>query len=128
MAKQIASIEWRGDIPDIYCPVCGNPIYAIEKEFEICKHVVFTYPQDVGEFDIISPTAEPIIEKLQKKSEEYDGQEDDPFFDDPVGTVMKALKSKSILCFWLTTSGVGHGFSSSSLAVAVEFDPKKWKE
>ena len=54
MLPKLVELEWQGDPPNLYCPVCGAPIYEMDKEPEICQHILFTYMDLVGEFDYLN--------------------------------------------------------------------------
>ena len=118
MSIKIVDLEFKGDPPNIYCPVCGEEIYA-EDEEPSCEHViVLSYPCDKNEVLFIAPRIKEqiasIIEKANKDNMDYN---------ETIKTVLKELNSTSILCFSITTSGIARAPSSSKVYVAVDFCP-----
>ena len=102
---------------DIYCPVCGTPIYA-EGQSPSCEHVVFTYITETGEFDHIAGPMEAQVAAMGERAEDDENL-------NPVSTLLGQIDSTSILCFSVTTSGVACGSTSSTVYVAVDFCPAK---
>ena len=115
MTIPVINLDYSGMPADIYCPVCGTPIYA-EGRSPSCGHVVFTYITEIGDFDHVSPHMEAQVATIRERAE------DDEHLD-PVSTLLGQMDSTSILCFSVTTTGVACGPTSSTVYVAVDFCP-----
>ena len=115
MSIPVIDLEYSGMPADVYCPVCGKPIYA-EDKFPSCEHVVFTFIPEIGEFDYAAPRMEAQIAAIMEKAEDDEDI-------DPVTILLGQLESTSILCFSITTNGVACGPTSSKVYVAVDFCP-----
>ena len=117
MSNKIIDLEFQGDPPNIYCPVCGTVIHAEGKE-PSCEHVVFSYLCDIGEFIYLAPRIEDMASKLIEKAED-----DDLDYEAQIEAILEKLSSKSILCFSITTTGMACGPTSSAVYVAADFRP-----
>jgi len=48
MGKSV-NLEWQGDPPVFYCPVCGKDIITSEGESDVwCNHIKFLYIYETG--------------------------------------------------------------------------------
>ena len=115
MTIPVINLEYSGMPEDIYCPVCGTPIYA-EGKSPSCEHVVFTYITEIGDFDHVAAHMEARVAAIRERAEEDENL-------DPVSTLLGQMESTSILCFSVTTSGVACGPTASTVYVAVDFCP-----
>lgn len=112
MPKNYCEIDYRGDPPHVFCPVCGSQATG---DAEACEHVAFTHLHEVGEFSDLAPHIE---EKYGEKLQEIQKEEGDS-----VEPAMEIIDEDSLLCFSITTSGLGHGPAASTFTVAFDFNP-----
>ena len=71
MSTPVVNLEHEGKPADIYCPVCGTPIYA-HGEMPSCEHVVFTFLNDLGEFDYVMPDLQEQADSVMERADDED--------------------------------------------------------
>ena len=71
MSIPVIDLEYFGQPADIYCPVCGMPIYA-HGEMPSCEHVVFTFLNDLGEFDYVMPDLQEQADSVMERADDED--------------------------------------------------------
>lgn len=84
---------WEDTI--FHCPVCGQ-VVCKEGEFtdKPCKHLLFSWVDQVGEFENLAPEIGPLVE-----SEDFFLLSDEEFLEKcPDTAVLFALESKSMAC------------------------------
>jgi len=114
MGKSV-NLEWQGDPPVFYCPVCGKDIITSEGESDVwCNHIKFLYIYETGEFYKMDKTYESLLTENDYNSDE-----------DIVELLMKKVDSKSAIALNFTTNGVACGPMSSTVAFGLDFDPNK---
>lgn len=111
--SHVVDLEWQGDLPEFYCPVCGKAVTTENgPSDDICGHVKFLYVDEVGEFEFIDSNYESLLKEFDYESD-----------DDQIEFLMKKVKSESAIAFNLTTSGIACGPVSSSVTYGVDFNP-----
>ncbi len=117
MSTRIVNLEYDGDPPDTYCIACGAPIY-VKGESSRCEHIAFTYIQDIGEFDLVAPH---LKDKINAIAEEAEGS--GASCEEMLESILTEINSQSVICYSITTNGVGCGPVSSTVVVAIDFNP-----
>ena len=116
---KIVDLEWYGDPPVFYCPVCGKNIVTEEgMADDWCSHVKFLYVYEAGEFTFNDKSYEDIL-----SDKDYEECEEEEI--EPVEMLMKKVESTSALALNLTTTGMACGPVSMTVTFGVEFDHKK---
>lgn len=114
MKKKIIDLEWAGDPPDIYCPVCGLPIYEkMDSNTSKCKHIIFSHLDIIGNFDYIKNGWEKKAEKAIDKAEELDNE--------PYEILSSEIDSKGFFCLQISTYSVGQGIIGSTVTIGIDF-------
>ena len=113
MAIPKASLDLPPEISldRIYCPVCGTVVHSQDAS-PSCSHIIFSYIDVAGDFDTLSPDAKELWDQITETDE-------DP--DDPVGTLVKRLESKSAFCLEVSAGCAPGG---SRLSLGIDFSPK----
>jgi hypothetical protein len=121
MATEVAEVEVPSDCGELYCPACGRLIVdGKEKKRRNCKHLVFAYLDIVQEFTYVAPAYKTVAKAARKAYEADDDVDQIRYVLDRID----ARKQASILCFAATSSGMCCGPCSSTLCVAIDFDPE----
>ena len=116
MQMPIVNLEFSGDPPSIYCPVCATLILGPDPP-PTCEHVLFSMIHEIGEFNQVAPHLQTHVDSVTEQAEE-EGL--DP--EDMVAELLQRMDSKSVLSFSVTTSGVACGPASTTVYVAVDFN------
>ncbi|MFN9602313.1 MAG: hypothetical protein ACK6A7_02565 [Planctomycetota bacterium] len=103
------------DHSNFYCPVTGKLI-ADDDSFEASPATVFTYVNEVGEFDTIAPELLAIWEQVEAETDEED------FDADPFEIFCQRIEDDSIVCFEITTHGFACGPVSSTVRIAINMN------
>lgn len=117
MGKSV-DLEWHGNPPVFFCPVCGKDIVTQEGPAENwCSHVKFLYIPEVGEFTFNDEN----YKSLLTKKDYIEADEED---EDILEKLLAKIESASLLVLNLTTNGIGCGPVSMTVSYGVDFDPK----
>ena len=112
-------LEWYGDPPIFYCPVCGTAIITEDGPGDNwCSHFKFLYHYGEGDFMFNDEHYENLL-----TDEDYEECEEKDI--DIVEKLMEKVDSKSAVAMNLTTTGMACGPVSMTVAFGVDFDPKK---
>lgn len=113
---KVVDLEWYGDPPVFYCPVCGTAAVTEDgPNDEWCSHIKFLYVE--GEFSFNDKGYENLL-----TDEDFEESEDDDI--DIVERLMQKVNSDSALALNLTTTGMACGPVSMTVTFGVEFNPK----
>ena len=113
--NRCVDLEWQGDPPEFYCPVCGKAIVTLKgPSDERCGHVKFLYVYEAGDFEFITEDYSSLLEN-------YDDESDD----DIIEFLINKTESKSLVALNLTTHGIDCGPVSFTVCFGVDFDPQK---
>lgn len=117
---EVVDVVVAPDFTDLYCPVCGQPIWRRggNEDQPKCEHVLFLFCDRGGNFTYASPACAEIVAEVQA---EYD--EDVAL--DPVQYALWHIdpaRNGSILCFSTTACG---GPDLSTTWVAIDFEPDR---
>jgi len=100
---------------NFYCPVTGQLI-SNDELFEESPATVFSYIDEVQEFQKIVPDLEEIWKKIEDEADEDDFPWD--LFEKFAGKI----KNDSIVCFQITTRGMACGPVSSTVRIGINMD------
>ena len=114
MAIEKIDLECNHLPAKICCPVCGAVIHSEHDDPPRCKHVVFSYITEIGDFDHVAPSIEGIVAEARER--EKTEQEA------PVEFVLNQLDSGSVLCWSITVEGHTCGPFSMTIWIAVDFE------
>ena len=89
-------------------------IHGKNEDPERCKHVVFSYIDEIGDFAHVAPGIEGIVAEAMERARAEN--------EDPVEFVLSRLESTSILCWSMTVEGMTCGPYSITCNVAVDFE------
>jgi hypothetical protein len=92
---QYIQIEQMWEDTNFYCPVCGK-IVCKKGEFteKPCKHLLFSWIDQVGEFENLDPSLETLVE-----SEDFFHPSDQEFLDKcPDTAVLFAFDARTMAC------------------------------
>ncbi len=134
MGASLVNLDWYGDPAPFYCPVCGKVIFDEGSDGVFCEHVIFAFLPEYEGLDpvpdhILKAAREQAKEKFIAKYKEELGSDMDYLseldFDDLVELLSNAIESPSTFMMTLTTSGFACGPCSTTVIVAVDFNPEK---
>jgi hypothetical protein len=117
---KVVDVAVPADLNQLYCPVCGQKVFDIDDDENQpkCKHLVFVHLDLANEFVYASPACKQVVTEAEKAASEDDV--------DPIQYVLDHIdssKQSSVLCFSTTSCGICCGPCSSTLCVAIDFDP-----
>ena len=116
MPSKIVMLDQKGDSAEIYCPVCGQPVFENEGTSALCSHVLFTYVDLAGEFGYVN-------QELQELAEGARGYSD-VWGVCPVEVLMLSIDRPDAFCLAVTTSGLACGPMSATAYVGFKFTPE----
>ena len=117
MASGIVKVEYKGDPPEIHCPVCGMAVFEMERNGQVCKHVLFTYVDLAGSFGSVSNRLKEDAETAVAFAEGNDLS--------PVEVLMLMLDRPSTFCLAVSTSGMACGPVGGTASVGFDFSPEQ---
>ena len=109
--KNCAELEVDLATP-LFCPACGKVIFGEGDDGTKCRHVIFTFVSELGEFFDVSAKYQEIIEKIEDGEDVFDFLEE----------ARKQINKPSILFLSVSSSGMACGPVSSTASVAIDFD------
>jgi hypothetical protein len=111
--SHIVDLEWQGDPPEFYCPVCGTAIVTENGPNEDrCEHVNFLYVHEAGDFEFIDSKYKSFLKEF-----------DDDLHDDIIEFLMEKANSTSAIALNLTTNGMDSGPVSFTVTFGMDFNP-----
>lgn len=115
MQKVPFEFPFGANAVSLHCPACGA-VAMDEAHFAEtpCKHLIFAFLDEVGDFSYIAPELEKLLEKLSDDEDQVDG-------------LCKRIKSKTAICLGVTTSGMACGPVSSTAWLGFDLCPGKPK-
>lgn len=139
----VVNLEWSGDFPTFYCPVCGHPFWTEEDEPEVpCEHLLFSFIDEEPEISFHKKELAETFTAWARNDaaergyawhdstddvESYLMEELDMAFEERVNLVASLVDSSSAVCFTLTTCDFSCGPSSFTAVIAVDFARKSDK-
>lgn len=116
MKHTLYELDFYGDPPKLYCPVCGKPAVTSRIK-KWCPHTLFVHCDLGGDFMYVAPHLKRVVAKVERELEDEDGS----IFPD----LIKKIDSSSILFLSVTSMGVCCcGPVSCTLTAAFDFNPK----
>ena len=103
------------DHSNFYCPVTGQLIVN-DEVFQASPATVFTYIDEVGEFEHILPELNEIWEGVEAEAD------DDDFAIDLFEKFVEKIEDGAIVCFEITTFGMACGPVSSTVRIAINMN------
>jgi hypothetical protein len=117
LSNEIVRLDQKGDPAEIYCPVCGRPVFENEFEETICTHVLFTYADPAGSFGFVREDLKELAEGAEEYSSEWDVS--------PVDVLVLSVNRPDAFCLAVTTSGIACGPVSGTAYVGFMFAPEQ---
>jgi hypothetical protein len=109
------TVKLQLDHSNFYCPVTGQLIVN-DEVFQASPATVFTYIDEVGEFEHILPELNEIWEGVEAETD------DDDFEIDRFEKFVKKIEDGAIVCFEITTFGMSCGPVSSTVRIAINMN------
>lgn len=111
------SMEWDGDPAPFCCPVCGHMVYGEHADDTYCSHILFASIEDFG--------VHYVREDIAKTHQDLFREDDEPEIvaeADIVAELCRRIKSRSAVCFTITTNGIACGPCSTTFSVGVDWE------
>lgn len=99
------------DHQNFYCPVTGDAILS-EDRYQPSAATVFTYVDEIGDFQDLSPELESIVDELSL------GDSDASLFE----RLRQRLKDEHLVCFNLAIRGMGYGSEVARVRIGINMN------
>ena len=132
----VIKLEWDGELPTFFCPVCGHTYWSEEPSSEEpCKHILFSFISEAPDITIHKKGIEEKFNSLIRqdavnKSYAWNDESDDIQtycneeldFDEKVNILAESVDSESAFCLEMTSNGMACGPVSFGAVIAVDYN------
>lgn len=134
MTMERIELDFPGEPPDLFCPVCGRKLFSFGCRQESCDHLLFWASSDGNRWGWLRETEEQRFEQLIGERYQdactrgYPGSREE--FDRRLSlaaimeTAARTVQRKSVFLLSLSTSDIGcGGMHNGTICALIDFQP-----